>query len=523
MKIKKSRVLVVDDDPISLFTLEHLLQPHYEVAVAEIGAAALGLIEAQSFDLIILDVILPDIDGFELCRIIKSQPLSCYIPIIFISAVEDTKGKLEGFASGGVDYVTKPFILEEVISRVKTQIDLHLLRLRLEERVRERTEELESEIGRRRVAEAALLKLSTAVIQAPLTIMIVGTDGLIEYVNPWFVSSTGYSADEVIGLNPRLLKSGYTTQDEYAKMWQTLNSGRVWRGEFSTVRKNGSNFWESVTMAPVMNESGIITNFIGIKEDITVRKQRDNELLAAKVKAEGGSKAKSDFLTMVSHELRTPLNAVIGFSEFMTMELHGALGDPRYVDYARQVLDAGRNLLHIVEQIIDLTQVEAGRLKVRNDLFELQPVIEEALSLAAMCKGVQCKNIRKHIVGNVDIMQGDQQLIRQILINIISNALIFTPTHGHVDICVQRGFNGSLEIIVNDSGIGISSDHLKRVLEPFEQAENIMTRSHEGLGLGLPLAKLMTEAHGGMFKLESIERIGTKVIIRFPKERIFGS
>ena len=276
-------------------------------------------------------------------------------------------------------------------------------------------------------------------------------------------------------------------------------------------------------MAPVMNELGIIINFIGIKEDITVRKQRDNELLAAKVKAEGGSKAKSDFLTMVSHELRTPLNAVIGFSEFMTMELHGALGDPRYVDYALQVLDAGRNLLHIVEQIIDLTQVEAGRLKVRNDLFELQPVIEEALSLAAMCKGVQCKNIRKHIIGNIDIMQGDQQLIRQILINIISNALIFTPTHGHVDICVQRGFNGSLEIIVNDSGIGISSDHLKRVLEPFEQAENIMTRSHEGLGLGLPLAKLMTEAHGGMLKLESRERIGTKVIIRFPKERIFES
>ena len=523
MNIKKSSVLVVDDDPISLFTLEHLLQAHYEVAVAEIGEAALGLIETQSFDLIILDVMLPDIDGFELCRIIKSQPLSCNIPIIFISAVEDTKGKLEGFASGGVDYVTKPFILEEVMSRVKTQLDLHLLRKSLEERVRERTEELEAEIERRRVAEAALLKLSTAVIQAPLTIMIVGTDGLIEYVNPWFASSTGYSADEVIGLNPRLLKSGFTTKDEYAMMWQTLNSGRVWRGEFSTVRKDGSHFWESVTMAPVKNELGIIINFIGIKEDITVRKQRENELLAAKVKAEGGSKAKSDFLTMVSHELRTPLNAVIGFSEFMTMELHGALGDPRYVDYARQVLDAGRKLLHIVEQIIDLTQVEAGRLKIRNDLFELQPVIEEALSLAAMCKGVQCKNIRKNIISNIDIMQGDQQLIRQILINIISNALIFTPTHGHVDICVQRGFNGSLEIIVNDSGIGISSDHLKRVLEPFEQAENIMTRSHEGLGLGLPLAKLMTEAHGGMFKLESRERIGTKVIIRFPKERIFES
>lgn len=451
MKPKMLNVLVVDDDPMSLYALEHLLQAHYEVAVAERGSDALKLIEIQSFDLIILDVVLPDMDGFKICRLIKELPESANIPIIFISAVDDTKGKLEGFAAGGVDYVTKPFILEEVVSRVKTQIDLYQLRKCLEDRVKDRTVELEAEMERRRVAESALLKLSTAVIQAPLTIMIVGTNGLIEYVNPWFMRSTGYLAHEVVGKNPSLLKSGYTTQEEYESMWKTLNSGQIWQGEFSTVRKDRSHFWESVTMAPVKDQFGIITNYIGIKEDITVRKQRDNELLAAKVKAEGGSKAKSDFLTMVSHELRTPLNAVIGFSEFMTMELHGELGDRRYSEYARQIFDAGRNLLHIGEQIIDLTQVEAGRMNIRNDIFEIQPVIDEAYMLAAMSKVAKCRNIFKGNSSDVDIMQGDQQLIRQILINIISNAIIFTPDEGRVEINVQRGINNSIESELHNS------------------------------------------------------------------------
>ena len=520
MKSELSSILVVDDDPLSLFTLERYFQKHYNVTTAYSGASATEVIQGNVFDLIILDVILPDVDGLTLCRQIRATAGNGGTPIIFISSVDDTIGKLNGFAAGAVDYITKPFILDEVMSRARTQIDLHQLRRGLEDRVKQRTNELEAEMERRRVAESSLLKLYTAVIQAPLTIMIVGTDGLIEYVNPWFTKSTGYQPEEVIGQNPKLLKSGYTTQDEYASMWKTITSGEIWRGEFLTVRKNGGHFWESVTMAPVKNACGDIINYIGIKEDIAVRKQRDNELLAAKVKAESGLKAKSDFLTMVSHELRTPLNAVIGFSEFMTMELHGPLGDSQYSDYAREIAGAGRSLLHIVEQIIDLTQVEAGRLTVRNDVIVVQDAIDEAKRFSIKSKGVRCTNVNIHNRSEVALLQGDQQLFRQILINIISNAMIFTPQDGQIGINLQMGFNSAFEIIVSDTGEGICAENLHRVLEPFEQAENIMTRSHDGLGLGLPLAKLMTEAHGGVLKLESTVGKGTSVTIRIPKERI---
>jgi PAS domain S-box-containing protein len=520
MQKARSTVLVVDDDPLSSYTLKIFLEKTHNVWVAEDGATALTLVQSQTFDLIILDVMLPDIDGYNVCREVKSRSLAGGAPIIFISSIDDTKGKLDGFAAGGVDYITKPFVLEEVLSRVATQIDLHHLRRSLEERVQERTRSLEAEIERRRIAESALRKLSTAVIQAPLTVMIVGTNGLIEYVNPSFTSSTGYSYDEVIGKNPRFLKSGYTTLDEYTALWNAITSGEIWRGEFCTVKKNGSRFWESVTLAPVKGDDGQAINFIAIKEDITERKKRDNELLAAKIRAESGSKAKSEFLTLVSHELRTPLNAVIGFSEFMTMELHGPLGDTRYCEYARQVVIAGRHLLHIVEQIIDLTKVEAGKLDIRNNLFEIAPLIDQASTVAAGFKGVKCTNIQKNIVEPLPIMRGDQQLIRQALINIIGNAMTFTPAEGQVNIRVQRGFNNSLEFIITDNGVGIPADNIHRVLEPFEQVENIMTRSHEGLGLGLPLAKLMTEAHGGSLKLESSVGTGTKVTIRIPSERL---
>ena len=237
MHQERSNVLIVDDDPVSSYTLQHFLERTYSVRIAEDGINALKLIQDEIFDLIILDVILPDIDGYGICRNIKSQSLAGGAPIIFISSIGDTKGKLDGFAAGGVDYITKPFVSEEVMSRVATQIDLHHLRRSLEERVKERTRSLEAEIERRRIAETALRKLSTAVVQAPLTVMIVGTSGLIEYVNPSFTSSTGYTVDEVIGKNPRFLKSGYTTPDEYTALWDAITSGEVWRGEFCTVRK----------------------------------------------------------------------------------------------------------------------------------------------------------------------------------------------------------------------------------------------------------------------------------------------
>ena len=520
MESTRLRVLVVDDDPLSSHTLQRYLQKNFDVLVAESGMSALGFADSDKVDLIILDIMLPDIDGLDLCRKIKLNPRTSSIPIIFISSIDDTRSKLGGFSAGGVDYITKPFVLEEVQSRVTTQIDIHLLKRNLEERVQERTRSLEAEIERRRIAETSMRKLSTAVEHAPLTVMIVGTNGLIEYVNPSFTSSTGYSSDEVIGKNPRFLKSGYTTPEEYTAMWNTILSGEIWRGEFCTVRKNGSRFWESVMVTPVNAIDGLISNFIAFKEDVTTRKQIDNELLAAKVRAASGSKAKSDFLTMVSHELRTPLNAVIGFSELMTMELHGPLGDPRYCEYSRQVADAGRHLLHIVEQIIDLTRVDAGKMEIRNDVFKITSLVDEACTLAEACRGAQCTKVVKIYAANIPLMQGDQQLIRQVLINIIGNAMIFTPSEGLIEIKTQRGFKNSLQFVVADNGVGISADNIHSVLEPFEQVENIMTRTHDGLGLGLPLAKLMIEAHGGSLKLESTQGIGTKVTISLPSERL---
>ena len=235
--------------------------------------------------------------------------------------------------------------------------------------------------------------------------------------------------------------------------------------------------------------------------------------------AEDANAAKSKFLAIVSHELRTPLNAVIGFSEIMHLQTFGKLGDPRYLEYAGHINKAGRHLLAIINDILDASKIEAGALELEDETFEAAAAIEDALSFVAGRAAASGVTVAVACAADLPMLRADRRRVTQILLNLLSNAVKFTPRGGRVEIGAATDDSGGIILSVTDTGIGIAAKDIALVLSPFGQVASAQSRQHAGTGLGLPLAKALTELHGGRFSLESTPGVGTAVRCRFPASR----
>lgn len=259
-----------------------------------------------------------------------------------------------------------------------------------------------------------------------------------------------------------------------------------------------------------------ITDLEITKRDLEATTKRLGLALDA---AAGASQAKSQFLATMSHELRTPLNAIIGFSEMIKREVFGPVGDPRYLDYVESVRSSGLHLLSLVNDVLDFSKVEAGRLDLHDEVLDIAETIGGTLQMVhgqAKEGGVL---IRIEVATGIPQLRGDERRIRQILINIISNAIKFTGSGGQVTVSVFA-VSDHLVLRVADTGIGIAAEDIPRVLERFSQVDSSLSRKHEGTGLGLPLAKRLAEAHGGTLTIESTLGVGTTVSVEFPASRL---
>ncbi len=244
-------------------------------------------------------------------------------------------------------------------------------------------------------------------------------------------------------------------------------------------------------------------------------------LHASVAQAEAANKAKSAFLANMSHELRTPLNAIMGFSEVMKDEHLGPLNNPRYLGYAGDIHASGHYLLGIINDILDLSKIEAGKMSLDSAAnFPLADAVEASRAMVAplgekfgvrVIGGVEDDGVHLHAV---------ERMVRQILINLLGNAIKFTPTGGEVEIRGMATADGGYALRVADTGIGMSQDGIAKALTPFGQVENKLTAKHTGTGLGLPLAKAMLELHGGTMTVESTPHIGTTVTLHFPAGRV---
>jgi len=378
---------------------------------------------------------------------------------------------------------------------------------------------LKREIAEREQAERQIRKLSQAVEQSSATVMITDVGGRIEYANRKFAEATGYTLEEVVGKNPRFLKSGHTLPEEYTKLWDTISSGQEWRGEFHNKRKDGSLYWEAASISPIKASNGKIINYLAIKEDVTKRKQTEQALILAKESAEFANHAKTSFLANMSHELRTPLNAIIGFSQMLKDNTFGPVGGDNNQEYVRLINDSGHHLLAIIRDILDLSKIEAGEESIDEENINLQISAKECADMLKDRMASDHLSLMMDIPDTLPALHGDGIKVKQILLNLMSNAVKFTPENGTVTLTFGVNESGAIEMKIVDTGIGIAAADIPKVMNPFERLDEASGHSKEGTGLGLALSKRLVELHGGSLHIDSEVGKGTTVTVTFPPER----
>jgi PAS domain S-box-containing protein len=364
--------------------------------------------------------------------------------------------------------------------------------------INEKTKEKEvlcvgSDITRVKKAQEQLFRLSRAVEQSPATVVVTDTKGNIEYVNPKFCQITGYTVQEALGQNPRVLKSGEQSNEFYKNLWDTILRGEEWRGQFSNKKKNGEIFYEDASISAVKDEQGNIINFIAVKEDVTEKR-------ATEEKAKEAMRIKSDFISVVSHELRTPLTAI---KEGISIVADGVTGEvnkdqQEFLDVAKRNVD---RLSRLINDVLDFQKLDMQHMSFELSAQNINDVVAEVAS--TMSKVAEKENVQLSVEPALDLpaLQIDKDRIIQVLTNLVNNALKYAPGNPVV-IKTSKQVN-TVTVSVIDHGEGIKEEDTDKLFQTFSQLKKGKERKTGSTGLGLAISKKIIEQHNGKIWVES--------------------
>ncbi|PHS53219.1 MAG: hypothetical protein COB01_04560 [Lutibacter sp.] len=361
-------------------------------------------------------------------------------------------------------------------------------------------------------------KLSVAVEQSANSIVLTDIKGNIEYTNPKFSKLTGYTASEILGKNQRILKSGTQPKAYYTKMWQTIKSGKTWKGEFHNKDIRGNLFWEQVTITAIKDDEGKIINYLGIKEDVTNRKRGEEELLKAKEKAEESNRLKTEFLNNMSHEIRTPMNGILGFSKML---LDSDVSEEKRTNFVNIIQNSGNQLLQIIDDILEISRLETNQVKVKEEEVCLNDTLLELFSIFDI-KAKENKTplyLKKSLSDKQSTIFTDKKKLNKVLSNLLENAIKFTDRGS-----IEFGYflkNNRVELYIKDTGAGIDLEDQMLIFDRFSQTEKDLSKKAGGLGLGLSIAKENIELLGGEISVVSEKEKGATFFVSIPYNPIF--
>jgi PAS domain S-box-containing protein len=385
------------------------------------------------------------------------------------------------------------------------------------------------DISEKKAQDREIVKLKLAIEQSPVAIVITDLDANIEYTSPAFSEITGFSLDDVVGENCRMLRSGETDIEVYKEMWSTIQAGNVWQGEWKNRKKNGELYWESISITPVLNDDGEISNYLAIKQDISERKRAELEIIdlntnleekiavrtveldAARIEAEKANAAKSEFLSRMSHELRTPMNSILGFAQLLEMGQISAA----QLKSVSHILRSGKHLLQLINEVLDISRIEAGRISLSLEPVELHGMFNEVIDSVTPYALSRSIGIECRVDAGVLHVMSDRQRLKQVLLNLINNAIKYNHDGGLVRVSARLLEDKMVRICVNDSGVGISEDDIPKLFTPFERigAEKSAT---EGTGLGLTVVKKLIDVMEGRLGVESTLGQGSTFWVELP-------
>lgn len=338
------------------------------------------------------------------------------------------------------------------------------------------------------------------------------------YISPAVRRLYGYEPEEAMAISAEEI----IHPDDMSGVREALR--RLEQGEVGPVtyrgkRKDGSYLWVEASLKRSLNPETGETEVVAVVRDVSERIRYQEELRRAKEQADAANRAKSEFLGTMSHELRTPLNAVIGFTEIMKDEVMGPIGNAHYRSYIADIHFSSTHLLNLINDILDVTKAEAGKLELQEDLFDLRQLIETVARVSGPPMDKAGLAVAIDLAADLPLLRADERKVRQVFFNLIGNAVKFTPAGGRIEIIGRFDDASGIAITVKDTGIGIAPENLVRVLEPFVQIGSPVRRHHAGTGLGLPAAKRIMELHQGTLSLQSALGAGTEASVTFPPER----
>jgi len=537
-KYEPASILAVDDTSAVLRVLVEILgREGYRVRRADSGEAALAAVAASPPDLILLDVRMKGIDGIEVCRRLKASEDSRNIPIILMSGFTEVEEWVAGLQAGAVDYLYKPFRSEEILTRVRTHLDLKRAKAEIEQKVvslRRTNDHLEAEIAERQQVEVELRRsldhaersrlallgaledqkraetererLTMAIEQAAEMVLVTDIHGAIQYVNPAFESVTGYTRAEAIGRNPSLVKSGVQDQAFYRGLWETITAGKTWRGRMVNKKKDGTLYTEESTISPVRDAAGVVTSYVAVNRDITHDLDLEAQFLQSQKMESIGRLAGG-----VAHDFNNCLNVIQGFTQLCLGRLREddplasdlgqvAKASERAAGLTRQLLAFGRKQVLQPEQI-NLNQTIADMEKM------LRRIIGEDVDLVLV------------LAPNLGLVKADPGQIGQVIMNLAVNARDAMPKGGTLTIVTgnleldaehaarHEGIEPGHHVVVaiTDSGIGMDGQTMARLFEPFFTTKE----QGKGSGLGLSTAYGIVKQSGGSIFVRSEVGRGT--------------
>lgn len=512
MAQKRRTILIIDDCSTDRETYRRYLHQAsnytYAVIESEFAEEALELCKLCQPDCVILDNYLPDMDGLEFLEKLRNELGKTDVPVVMVTGCGNEAIAVQAMKNGVTDYLTKEHLTAESL---QTTLHNALEKAELLWKLKATQEQLKF--------QAYVLSQVTDAVMVTEAKAIPELQPRIIYVNAAFTQMTGYSFEEVIGETPDILMK--VKSDAMADIIEKAQANyQPEKVEMLNYRKDGSEFWAEISIAPMLNDAGECTNLIFVQRDISERKIAEaehQELLAqekaCRTEAETANRTKDQFLAIISHELRSPLNAILGWTKLLQSSNMDKIATAR----ALATIERNAKLQNeLIQDLLDFSRITEGKLRLELGPVDLTQVINAAIDVVRPAADNKSIAIDSGLEFTVGLVLGDANRLQQIVWNLLTNAIKFTPEGGTIAIWLER-VESYAQITIIDTGIGISAEFLPHIFEQFCQADSEYTARHKGLGLGLAIVRSLVELHNGTVTAASDgEGQGATFTVRLP-------